>query len=69
MAVALVIFARWKPLQCVVAALLFDAAGAIGPALQSVGITQPFQRRPLHPHAVNHDCVGAIEARAMFPAN
>ena len=39
MAVALVIFARWKPLQCVVAALLFGAAGAIGPALQSVGIT------------------------------
>jgi general nucleoside transport system permease protein len=42
MAVALVIFARWKPLQCVVAALLFGAAGAIGPALQSVGITQGY---------------------------
>jgi general nucleoside transport system permease protein len=42
MAVALVIFARWKPLQCVIAALLFGAAGAIGPALQSVGITQGY---------------------------
>ena len=42
MAVALVIFARWKPMQCVVAALLFGAAGAIGPALQSVGITQGY---------------------------
>jgi len=30
MAVALVIFARWSPLRCVVAALLFGAAGAIG---------------------------------------
>jgi simple sugar transport system permease protein len=42
MAVALVIFARWKPMQCVVAALLFGAAGAIGPALQSIGITQGY---------------------------
>jgi ABC-type uncharacterized transport system permease subunit len=37
-AVALVIFARWSPLRCVGAALLFGGAGAIGPALQSVGI-------------------------------
>ena len=35
---ALVIFARWSPLRCVGAALLFGGAGAIGPALQSVGI-------------------------------
>ena len=42
MAVALVIFARWNPLACVAAALLFGAAGAIGPALQSVGITQGY---------------------------
>nr|WP_315244685.1 ABC transporter permease [uncultured Albidiferax sp.] len=37
-AVALVIFARWSPLRCVGAALLFGGAGAIGPAMQSVGI-------------------------------
>ncbi len=42
MAVALVIFARWSPMRCVIAALLFGAAGAIGPALQSVGITQGY---------------------------
>ena len=42
MAVALVIFARWNPLRCVAAALLFGATGAIGPALQSVGITQGY---------------------------
>jgi simple sugar transport system permease protein len=42
MAVALVIFARWNPLRCVIAALLFGGAGAIGPALQSVGITQGY---------------------------
>ncbi|MCF8487397.1 MAG: ABC transporter permease [Rhodobacteraceae bacterium] len=42
MAVALVIFARWNPLRCVWAALLFGAAGAIGPALQSVGISQGY---------------------------
>ena len=37
-AVALVIFARWSPLRCIGAAALFGGAGAIGPALQSVGI-------------------------------
>jgi ABC-type uncharacterized transport system permease subunit len=42
MAVALVIFARWNPLRCVLAALLFGAAGALGPALQSVGISQGY---------------------------
>ena len=36
-AVALVIFARWRPLNCLWAALLFGGAGAIGPALQAVG--------------------------------
>lgn len=38
MAVALVIFARWNPIQCLYASLLFGGAQAIGPALQSVGI-------------------------------
>lgn len=38
-AVALVIFARWSPWRCLAAALLFGGAGAIGPALQSVGIS------------------------------
>jgi len=38
MAVALVIFARWNPLYCLYASLLFGAAAALGPALQSVGI-------------------------------
>jgi len=42
MAVALVIFARWNPLACFAAALLFGAAGALGPALQSIGITQGY---------------------------
>lgn len=37
-AVALVIFARWSPLRCVGAALLFGGAGAIGPAMQSIGV-------------------------------
>src|SRR5204863_890960 len=39
MAVALVIFARWNPLYCLYAALLFGGAGAIAPALQSINIT------------------------------
>jgi simple sugar transport system permease protein len=38
-AVALVIFARWSPVRCLGAALLFGGAGALGPALQSVGVS------------------------------
>jgi simple sugar transport system permease protein len=38
MAVALVIFAKWNPIQCLYASLLFGGAQAIGPALQAVGI-------------------------------
>jgi simple sugar transport system permease protein len=38
MAVALVIFARWSPLGCLRASLIFGGASSIGPALQSVGI-------------------------------
>ncbi|QYK40735.1 MAG: ABC transporter permease [Paracoccaceae bacterium] len=42
MAVALVIFARWNPVACFWAALLFGGAGALGPALQSVGVTSGY---------------------------
>ena len=37
-AVALVIFARWNPMVCLYASLLFGGAAALGPALQSVGV-------------------------------
>ena len=42
MAVALVIFARWNPVGCFWAALLFGGAGPLGPSLQSVGVTQGY---------------------------
>ncbi len=42
MAVALVIFARWNPLWCFFAALLFGGAGSLGPALQAVGVTSGY---------------------------
>ena len=42
MAVALVIFARWNPMHCLYAALLFGGAQAIGPALQSAGIESSY---------------------------
>lgn len=42
MAVALVIFARWNPIYCFYVSLLFGAATALGPALQSVGITENY---------------------------
>lgn len=42
MAVALVIFARWNPKGCLLASLLFGGAGALGPALQSVGVSEGY---------------------------
>src|SRR5665213_2457045 len=41
-AVALVIFARWSPMNCFYASLLFGGAGALGPALQSGGVTSGY---------------------------
>lgn len=38
MAVALVIFARWNPIQCLWASLFFGGAQSIGPALQAIGV-------------------------------
>lgn len=52
MAVALVIFARWRPLACCAAALLFGGAGALGPALQSVGVTSGYYLFSAAPYVV-----------------
>ena len=50
MAIALVIFARWNPINCFWAALLFGGAGA--PALQSVGITEGYYLFGAAPYAL-----------------
>lgn len=39
MAVALVIFARWDPIKCLWASLLFGGVGSVGLALQGQGLT------------------------------
>jgi len=51
-AVALVIFARWSPLRCLGAALLFGGAGALGPALQSVGVSGHYHLFNAVPYAL-----------------
>jgi simple sugar transport system permease protein len=52
MAVALVIFARWDPIKCLYASLLFGAASALGPALQSVGFTSGYTLINAAPYAL-----------------
>jgi simple sugar transport system permease protein len=52
MAVALVIFARWNPIQCLWASLLFGGAQALGPALQSVGIEEGYYLFNAAPYAL-----------------
>lgn len=39
MAVALVIFARWNPVHCLWASMVFGGAQAIGPSLQAIGVS------------------------------
>lgn len=51
-AVALVIFARWSPLRCIGTAALFGGAGAIGPALQSIGIGWGYHLFNVMPYAL-----------------
>jgi simple sugar transport system permease protein len=50
-AVALVIFARWSPVRCLWA-LLFGGAGAVGPALQSIGISSGYYLFNAIPYAL-----------------
>ncbi len=52
MAVALVIFARWDPVKCLYASLLFGGASALGPALQSVGVTSGYYLFNAAPYAL-----------------
>jgi len=52
MAVALVIFARWDPVRCLGASLLFGGAAALGPALQAVGITTGYYLVNAAPYAL-----------------
>lgn len=51
-AVALVIFARWNPMGCVWASLLFGGAGAIAPALQAIGVTTGYYLFNAAPYAL-----------------
>ena len=52
MAVALVIFARWNPVRCLYASLLFGGASALGPALQAVGVTSGYYLFNAAPYAL-----------------
>ncbi len=49
-AVALVIFAHWNPIQCLWASLFFGGAQAIAPVLQGVGITKGYYLLNVAPH-------------------
>jgi ABC-type uncharacterized transport system permease subunit len=52
MAVALVIFAKWDPVRCLWASLLFGSAGALGPALQSVGVNGAYHLLAAAPYVL-----------------
>jgi general nucleoside transport system permease protein len=72
MAVALVIFARWDPVRCLYASLLFGGASALGPALQSVGVTSGYYLFNAAPYALTLLIMvlssSATEASADMPA-
>ena len=64
MAVALVIFARWNPLRCLAASLLFGGASALGPALQSVGVTSGYYLFNATPYVLTLAIIIATSSRA-----
>ena len=64
MAVALVIFARWNPIRCLWASLLFGGASALGPALQSVGVTSGYYLFNAAPYALTLAIIIATSSRS-----
>ena len=64
MAVALVIFARWDPVRCLAASLLFGGASALGPALQSVGVTSGYYLFNAAPYVLTLAIIIATSSRA-----
>jgi simple sugar transport system permease protein len=67
MAMALVIFARWDPVRCLWASLLFGGAGALAPALQATGFAHGWQLFHLAPHLLTLAILvtGTSRARAF----
>ena len=63
MAVALVIFARWDPLRCLAASLLFGGASALGRALQSAGVTSGSYLFNAAPYALTLAIIIATSSR------
>lgn len=63
MAVALVIFARWDPVRCLLASLLFGGASALGPALQSVGVTSGYYLFNAAPYVLTLIIIVATSSR------
>jgi ABC-type uncharacterized transport system permease subunit len=63
MAVALVIFARWDPIRCLFASLLFGGASALGPALQSVGFNSGYYLFNAAPYALTLAIIVATSSR------
>ncbi len=68
MAVALVIFARWNPIACFGAALLFGGAGALGPALQSVGVSEGYYLFFAAPYVLTLGVLIAISSKTQAMA-
>jgi ABC-type uncharacterized transport system permease subunit len=64
-AVALVIFARWNPIACFGAALLFGGAGALGPALQSVGVSEGYYLFFAAPYVLTLGVLIAISSKTQ----
>lgn len=66
MAVALVIFARWKPLLCFAASLLFGGASALGPSLQSAGYSYGYYLFNAAPYVLTLIIIIISASRSKF---
>jgi simple sugar transport system permease protein len=63
MAVTLVIFARWNPVYCFYVSLLFGGASALGPALQTIGISGSYYLFGAAPYVLTFGLLIASSSR------
>jgi simple sugar transport system permease protein len=68
MALAAVIFGRWRPLPAAAAALLFGAAEALEIGLEAAGVALPAQILGAFPYAVTMVALALAGGRARAPA-
>ncbi len=68
MAIAVVLFSKWKPWPALAVALLFGATDALQLRLQGMNTPVPYQLFQVLPYVVTIAAMVGVSRRAEFPA-